>query len=149
MRRLFLVLAVLAAVAAILFALVHRLGMNRPKPLPGMPPIVHRENLYSEAAAGRFSPATMGLMPRVYVPDVKSGDVYVIDPAKLHVIGRFAAGRHPQHVVPSYDLKTLWAAGSAAPGRGAGMVMPIDPRTGIPGHLIQVAAAYNLYFTPD
>jgi YVTN family beta-propeller protein len=147
MRRLFFLLAIFAAVAAIVFALVHRL--SRPRPLPGMPPIVHRENLYSEAGAGRFSPVTAGLKPRVYVPDVKSGDVYVIDPSKLRVIARFAAGRHPQHVIPSYDLKTLWVAGSAAPGRGPGMVMPLDPRTGIPGEIIKVPDAYNLYFTPD
>ena len=134
---------------AIGFAVMNRLRLERLKPLAGMPPTVHRENLYSEAAAGRFSPVTAGVPPRVYVPDVKSGDVYVIDPASLRVIARFPAGRHPQHVVPSYDLRTLWVAGSAAPGRGPGFVMPIDPKTSKPGQIIIVPDAYNLYFTPD
>jgi len=79
MRRILIILGIVAAVVAIGFAILYRLNLIRP--LPGMPPVVHRENLYSEAAAGHFSPATAGLVPRVYVPDVKSGDVYVIDPA--------------------------------------------------------------------
>jgi DNA-binding beta-propeller fold protein YncE len=149
MRRVLLLLAVVAALAAVAFAVWQRWRVVHPPPLAGMPAVIHRENLYSEAAAGRFNPATAGALPRVYVPDVKGGDVYVIDPARLRVIGRFPAGRHPQHVVPSYDLKTLWVAGSAAPGRGPGFVMPIDPRTSQPGAVIDVPDAYNLYFTPD
>jgi len=149
MRRLLFALAVLAAVIALVWVVTERWRVSQPHPLAGMPPVVHRENIYSEASAGHFSAATAGALPRVYVPDVKSGDVFVIDPAKMRVMGRFPAGRHPQHVVPSYDLKTLWVAGSAAPGRGPGAVMPIDPKTGIPGTLIKVPDAYNLYFTPD
>ncbi len=149
MRRYLLALLVLVAVAAVGFAVVNRLRQTHREQLAGMPPVVHRENLYSEAGAGRFSPAIAGALPRVYVPDVKSGDVYVIDPARLSVIARFPAGRHPQHVVPSYDLRTLWVAGSAAPGRGPGFVMPIDPKTSKPGKIILVPDAYNLYFTPD
>lgn len=149
MRRLFFALALLAAIAALVWAVTERWRVSHPRTLAGMPPVVHRENLYSEASAGHFSPATAGALPRIYVPDVKSGNVFVIDPAKMLVIGRFPAGRHPQHVVPSYDLRALWVAGSAAPGRGTGAVMPIDPKTGIPGMIISVPDAYNLYFTPD
>jgi len=149
MRRYFLALLVFVAIVAVGFAVMNRLRLEQLKPLTGMPPTVHRENLYSEAAAGRFSPVTAGVPTRVYVPDVKSGDVTVIDPATLRVVGRFPAGRHPQHVVPSYDLRTLWVAGSAAPGRGPGFVMPIDPKTSKPRQIILVPDAYNLYFTPD
>ena len=149
MRRLLFALAVLAAVVALVWVVMERWRISHPYPLAGMPPVIHRENIYSEAGAGDFSPATHGALPRIYVPDVKSGDVYVIDPAKMRVIGRFPAGRHPQHVVPSWDLRTLWVAGSAAPGRGPGSVMPVDPTTGIPGALIKVPDAYNLYFMPD
>jgi YVTN family beta-propeller protein len=149
MRRYVLALLILVAIAVVGFAVVNRLRQTHREPLAGMPPVVHGENLYSEAGAGLFSPSTAGALPRAYVPDVKSGDVYVIDPEKLRVIGRFPAGRHPQHVVPSYDLRTLWVAGSAAPGRGPGFVMPIDPKTSKPGKIILVPDAYNLYFTPD
>jgi DNA-binding beta-propeller fold protein YncE len=150
MRRRLLVLAILVALAAIAAAaLFHAWRVSHPKPLAGMPPVLHRENIYSEAAAEHLSPATRGALPRVYVPDVKSGDVYVIDPKQMRIVGHFAGGRHPQHVGPSYDLRTLWVAGSAAPGRGPGFVMPVDPNTGKPGTLIKVPDAYNLYFTPD
>ncbi|HEY1962063.1 MAG TPA: YncE family protein [Rhizomicrobium sp.] len=148
MRRFLIPILVLAVVAAATAAFLFWRSWQ-PNPLAGMPPVVHRENIYSETGAGQFSAAVAGALPRVYVPDVKGGDVYVIDPAQLRVIGRFPAGRHPQHVVPSYDLKTLWVAGSAAPGRGPGFVMPIDPRSGEPGSIIKVPDAYNLYFTPD
>jgi YVTN family beta-propeller protein len=149
MRRIFLVIATLVALGAIAWVILQSWQNYHPKPLAGMPAVVHRENIYSEITAGHFSPATRGALSRVYVPDVKSGDVYVIDPAKMRVIGRFPAGRHPQHVVPAYDLRTLWVADSAAPGRGPGAVTPIDPTTAIPGSLIKVPDAYNLYFTPD
>jgi DNA-binding beta-propeller fold protein YncE len=150
MRRLLLVLAILVALGAIAAAvLLQNWRVSHPRPLAGMPPVTHRENIYSEAAAEHFSPTTQGALPRVYVPDVKSGDVYVIDPKRMRIIDRFRGGRHPQHVVPSYDLRTLWVAGSAAPGRGPGFVMPVDPTTGKPGVLVKVPDAYNLYFTPD
>ena len=148
-RRLLLRLALAAVAIAIAVAAIFLWRSRQTGPLPGMPPVVHRENLYSEAGAGRFSAVVRGLPPRVYVPDVKSGDVIVIDPAALRVIGHFPAGRHPQHVVPSYDLRTLWVAGSAAPGRGPGALVPVDPVSGKPGPVMDVPDAYNLYFTPD
>jgi hypothetical protein len=49
-------------------------------PLPGMPPVVDTANLYSEAAAGRMSPAVADALPRIYVPNLRSNDDYVIDP---------------------------------------------------------------------
>jgi DNA-binding beta-propeller fold protein YncE len=64
------------------------------------------------------------------------------------VIDHFKAGRSPQHVVPSWDLKTLWVTGSSRQQR-SGSLTPIDPTTGKPGKRIQVADAYNMYFTSD
>ena len=116
--------------------------------LPGMPPVVDPRNVYSESTAGKLSPATSGALARVYVPNVKSGDVYVIDPATFQVVDHFVIGGNPQHVIPSWDLKTLWVAGSAERGR-SGILTPIDPKTGKPGTTVKVADAYNLYFTPD
>src|SRR5215469_10725819 len=122
----------------------------RTEPYPGMPPVVDRTNVYSEAGRNRFSAATADALPRVYVPAIQSGDVTVIDPTARRVVGRFRTGRNPQHVVPSWDLRTLWVTGSATPGRRDGSLTPIDPATGAPaGPKIRVPDAYNMYFTPD
>ncbi len=114
----------------------------------GMPPVVDPTNLYSEASAGKLSPTVAGALQRVYVPNVRSNDVYVIDPTTLKVVDRFKVGVNPQHVVPSWDLKTLWVANNAE-GRTNGSLTPIDPKTGKPGFPIAVDDPYNMYFTPD
>ncbi len=116
--------------------------------LPGMPPVVDPANLYSEAAAGHMSPVVADALPRVYVPNRRSNDVYVIDPNTLKVVDRFPVGPEPQHIVPSWDLKTLWVNNNGR--RGAeGSLTPIDPKTGKPGPALPVEDPYNLYFTPD
>ena len=116
--------------------------------VPGMPPVVDARNVYSEAGPGKVSAATAGALSRVYVPNVKSGDVYVIDPATYSVVDHYSVGGNPQHIIPSWDLKTLWVAGSAE-RKLPGILTPIDPKTGKPGTTIKVPDAYNLYFTPD
>jgi YVTN family beta-propeller protein len=116
--------------------------------LPGMPPVVDPANLYSETSATHLSPAVRNALPRVYVPNVQSDDVYVIDPATLKVVNRFRVGLNPQHVVPSWDLSTLWVANNAE-GTTKGSLTPIDPATGKPGQPIAVDDPYNMYFTPD
>jgi YVTN family beta-propeller protein len=116
--------------------------------VPGMPPVVDPSNLYSEQSAGKVAPAIANDLPRVYVPHVKSNDVYVIDPATFSVVDKFNVGINPQHIVPSWDLKTLWVANNAE-GRRSGSVTPIDPKTGKPGTPIAVDDPYNLYFSPD
>jgi YVTN family beta-propeller protein len=118
------------------------------KTVPGMPPVIDPNNLYSETQAGKLSPAVSGALPRVYVPDRQSNDVTVIDPATLKVIDRFAVGINPQHVVPSWDLRMLWVANNAE-HRIEGSLTPIDPTTGKPGKNIPVDDPYNMYFTPD
>src|SRR5271169_2588861 len=114
----------------------------------GMPPVVNPSNLYSEAGPNMLSPTVSGDLPRVYVPNLKSNDVYVIDPATYRVVDHFRVGKGPQHVVPSWDLKTLWVANDSA-RRGKGSLTPIDPRTGEPGKTVPVIDPYNLYFSPD
>jgi YVTN family beta-propeller protein len=113
-----------------------------------MPPVVDPNNLYSEAAAGHLSPAVADALPRVYVPNVKSNSVYVIDPASYKVVGRFKVGVNPQHVVPAWDLKTLWVSNNAERRRD-GSLTPIDPKTGKPGPAVKVDDPYNMYFTPN
>ena len=116
--------------------------------VPGMPPVPDPSNLYSEIAAGKMSPAVASDLPRVYVPHVRGNDVWVIDPATLKVVDKFKVGQSPQHVVPSWDLKTLWVANNAE-RTSNGSLTPIDPKTGKPGQAVPVDDPYNMYFTPD
>jgi len=114
----------------------------------GMPPVVDPRNLYSEIDAGRVSPIAARALERIYVPNLRSNDVYVIDPTKMKVVDRFEVGVAPQHVVPSWDLRTLWVANNAE-RREDGSLTPIDPKTGKAGRAISVDDPYNVYFTPD
>jgi YVTN family beta-propeller protein len=116
--------------------------------VPGMPPVPDAANLYSEATAGKLSPAVQGALERVYVPNLQSNDVWVIDPQTFQVVDKFRVGLNPQHVVPSWDLKTLWVANNAE-NTTKGSLTPIDPATGKPGRPIAVDDPYNMYFTPD
>ena len=116
--------------------------------VPGMAPVPDPANLYSETAAGKFSPAVAGALERVYVPNHTANTVSVIDPATLKVVDTFKVGLNPQHVVPSWDLKTLWVANNSE-NRNAGSLTPIDPLTGKPGKAIPVEDPYNMYWSPD
>ena len=116
--------------------------------VPGMAPVTDRANLYGDAGAGKLSEAVRGALARVYVPNLRSNDVYVIDPATFKVVDRFRVGLNPQHVVPAWDLKTLWVANNAE-NTTKGSLTPIDPKTGKPGKPIAVDDPYNMYFTPD
>jgi YVTN family beta-propeller protein len=116
--------------------------------VPGMPPVPQPLNLYSETTADKIVPAVAGDLHRVYVPNLQSNDVYVIDPETLKVVGKFRVGLNPQHVVPSWDMRTLWVANNAE-NRKVGSLTPIDPRTAKPGKPIPVDDPYNMYFSPD
>jgi YVTN family beta-propeller protein len=116
--------------------------------VPGMPPVPDAHNLYSETTADKIDPKLRGDLERIYVPNLRSGDVYVVDPAALKVVDRFKVGIGPQHIVPSWDLRTLWVTNNAE-GRTDGSLTPIDPRTGKPGKPIAVDDPYNMYATPD
>ena len=113
-----------------------------------MPPVRDPRNIFAGAAAGRLATKVAHDLRRVYVPVLRAGAVYVIDPATFTVVGRFAVGRSPQHVVPAWDLRTLWVTNNAE-GRIDGSVTPIDPRTGKPGRSRPVDDPYNMYFTPN
>ena len=114
----------------------------------GMPPVADPANLYSETTAAKLRPDLAGDLSRVYVPHVRSNDVYVIDPATMKVERKFKVGLNPQHVVPSWDLRTLWVANNAENTKH-GSLIPIDPKTGKHGKAIPVDDPYNMYFTPD
>jgi YVTN family beta-propeller protein len=116
--------------------------------VPGMPPVVDPANLYSETSAGKVSPALADHRELVYVPHVQSNDVYVIDPKTYKVIDKYKVGLNPQHVVPSWDMQTLWVTNNAE-RTDKGSLTPIDPKTGKPGTAIPVHDPYNMYFSPD
>ena len=112
--------------------------------IPGMPPVLNPSDAYSADRPGMLSPAVAGIAPMVYVPNTLSNTVSVIDPRTFNVVRTVPVGRQPQHVVPSWDLKTLWVNNDVG-----NSLTPIDPRTGVFGTPIPVADPYNLYFTPD
>jgi len=101
-------------------------------------------NLYALAGAGLLSPRAAAARPLVYVPNSHDGTVTVIDPRTYRVVRTFPTGTLPQHVVPSYDLSTLWVANNLG-----NTLTPIDPATGREGQPVPVSDPYNLYFTPD
>ena len=106
-------------------------------------------NVYSETGSDRISPATAGALARVYVPDLIGGKVDVIDPATFAVVDSFPAVPSPQHIVPSWDLQTLWVSGDISYTGGHAAIAPIDPKTGKIGKATVVPDSYNMYFTPD
>ena len=112
--------------------------------LPGMPPLLDPHDVYAADRPGQLSPEVKDFRNLVYVPNSESNSVDVIDPATFKVVERFPVGRQPQHVVPSYDLKTLYATNDLG-----NTLTPIDPVTGKPGAAMPVEDPYNMYFTPD
>jgi YVTN family beta-propeller protein len=116
--------------------------------VPGMPPVVNAANMYSEAGLNHLSAAVKNDPARIYVPNLRSNDVYVIDPATYKVVDKFKVGESPQHVVPSWDLRTLWVTNNAE-RKKTGSLTPINAATGKPGTAIPVDDPYNMYFTPD
>ena len=85
-------------------------------------------------------------LARVYVPSGRADTVSVIDARTKRVISSFSTGvaSTPQHIVPSFDLKTLWVLDNKSD-----FVVPIDAHTGTVGKPIAVNDPYNLYFTLD
>lgn len=116
--------------------------------LPGMPPLADARNVYGGIAPSLMSPVVKDHLARIYVPNLRSNDVYVIDPATMKVVDKFKVGSGPQHVVPAWDLRTLWVANNAE-RTDKGSLTPVNPVTGKPGKEIPVDDPYNMYFTPD
>jgi DNA-binding beta-propeller fold protein YncE len=109
-----------------------------------VPRLIDRHDVYAADRPGRLSAVMRRFPERIYVPNSGSDTVDEIDPRTFKVVRHFATGALPQHVTPSYDLKTLWVNNDAG-----NSLTPIDPRSGKPGKRVRVADPYNLYFTPD
>jgi YVTN family beta-propeller protein len=105
---------------------------------------VHKRDIYAFDRPNMLSAAARRAKPLVYVPNSMSNTVDVIDPATAQIVEHFAVGALPQHIVPAWDMKTLYVTND----RGNSLT-PINPVTGKPGADIPVEDPYNLYFTPD
>jgi len=102
-------------------------------------------NVYAADRAGNLSPVVRNAKPYVYVPNSDSGTVDVIDQRTFKVVEHFRVGLLPQHVVPAWNLKTLYVTNDLG-----NSLTPIDPNTGKPSsHTIPVEDPYNMYFTTD
>jgi YVTN family beta-propeller protein len=126
--------------------------LARASPLvPTVPVLAHHHakaaavNVYAHTLKGMLSPVARRAKYLVYVPDSEGNDVYVINPKTYKVIRRITAGAVVQHVVPAWDLHTLYATNDIG-----NSLTPINPDTGKrAGPNIPVADPYNMYFTPD
>ena len=111
--------------------------------LAGMPDY-DPSDLYAADRPNQLSPVVKNFPSFVYVPNTLSNTVSVIDPATYRVVRTVPVGEQPQHVVPGWDLKTLWVNNDLG-----NSLTPINPATGQFGKPIYVHDPYNLYFTPD
>jgi len=129
-----------------IFTLFLLLGAAAPQAgdLPGMPPLLDVHDVYAAARPGNLSPVVRNFPERVYVPNSGSNTVDVIDPTTFKIVGHFNVQRQPQHVTPSYDLKTLWVLNDLGDS-----ITRIDPATGESHETIPVKDPYNMYYTPD
>ena len=109
-----------------------------------VPPLLDRRNVYAADRAGDLSPTVRRFRPLVYVPNSGSNTVDEIDPSTYRIIRHFEVGAVPQHVVPSYDLRTLWVTNDEG-----NSLTPINPATGATGRSVPAEDPYNMYFTPD
>ncbi|MFB9238397.1 hypothetical protein ACFFWC_23170 [Plantactinospora siamensis] len=113
-------------------------------PLPGMPPPLDPRDLYAADRPNLLASAVSHDPQRVYVPNNQGASVSVIDPGSYRVIQIVPVPVSPEHVVPSWDLRTFWVNSD----RGNALT-PIDAATGRFGKPVPVEDPYNLYFTPD
>jgi DNA-binding beta-propeller fold protein YncE len=109
-----------------------------------IPPLLDPHDVYAADRTGALSPAVRGDPALVYVPNSDEGTVDVISQRTFRVVAHFAVGALPQHVTPSWDLRTLYVTNDEG-----NSLTPIDPRTARPGRPIAVLDPYNMYFTAD
>jgi YVTN family beta-propeller protein len=109
-----------------------------------VPALLDRFDVYAADRQGELSGVVRWDRPLVYVPNSGSDTVSEIDQRTFRVIRTFPVGGLPQHVVPSYNLRTLWVTNDLG-----NSLTPINPVNGRPGHPVHVDDPYNMYYTPD
>ena len=115
-----------------------------------MPALPDPKNVYSEIARGQDQPrdrrrvgARLCAQPDAPAASTSS------TPRRSRSSTAISRVPSPQHIVPSWDLQTLWVSGDISYTGGHASVAPIDPKTGKVGKPISVPDSYNMYFTPD
>ncbi|MBZ2187450.1 MAG: YncE family protein [Bryobacter sp.] len=113
-----------------------------------MPPVLNPGNIYSETTAGKWKPGLEGQPSLIFIPHTRDNTVWVYDPGQKQFIEKLRVGRgrnvEPQHVVPSWDMKRIFATNDLND-----TLAEIDPRTGKLLTIHHVADPYNMYYTPD
>jgi YVTN family beta-propeller protein len=109
-----------------------------------MPAPLSATDVWAADRPGQLAPSVRRVPLRIYVPNSGSDTVTEIDPRTYKVLRTIRTGRQPQHVVPSWDLRTLWVNNDLG-----NSLTPINPVTGLAGRPVAVHDPYNLYFTPD
>jgi DNA-binding beta-propeller fold protein YncE len=109
------------------------------------PAVRSTPNIYAADGPNMLSPVVRKMPYLIYVPESSGSDVDVIDPRTYKVVARFKTGLDPQHVVPAWNLRMLYATNDLGDS-----LTPISPYTGRrAGPNIPVADPYNMYFTPN
>lgn len=108
-----------------------------------MPPVIDND-VYSQTRAGMLSSSVRHDPNYLYVPDSQGSTVTVISQRTHRIVRVIPTGYLSQHVVPSYDLRTLITNSSYADE-----LVEINPRTARRTRVISMPRPYNLYFTPD
>ncbi len=109
-----------------------------------MPAVLETNDAYAADRPGMLNSTVKNFPARIYVPNSRSNTVDVIDPATYKIIDHFDVGRLPQHVTPSYNMKSLWVLNDVG-----NSLTRIDPATGKKQETIPVEDPYNMYYTPD
>ncbi len=107
-------------------------------------PAVIGNDVYSQDRAGMLAPQVRHDPAYLYVPDSLGSTVTVIDQRTHKVVRVIPTGYLSQHVVPAYDLSTLYTNSSVA-----NELVRHQPAHRPPGGTIPMPRPYNLYFTPD
>ena len=127
----------------ILFCLP-QVSANADTAISGITPIMPTTDIYAADRPNQLSPIVKGIRELIYVPNHSSNTVSIIDPISYKILKTFKTDKGPQHIVPSWDLKTLWVNNNQG-----NTITPINPRTLEVGKPVKVHDPYNLYFTPD
>ena len=112
--------------------------------LVGMPPVLDKKDIYAADRPNQYSNVVKNFPQIAYVPNHTSNTLTEISIKTMKFLATYPMKRGPQHVVPSWDLKTLWVNNNSG-----NYLTPINPANGKPGKPIYVHDPYNLYFTPN
>lgn len=120
-------------------------GNPQAHPAAGLiPKLLDPHDIYAAGRPNQLNDITRRARAYVYVPNSRSNTVTVISQRTGRTVREFRVGSLPQHVTPSWDLKTLYVTNDLG-----NTLTPIDPNTGRPGRDIKVFDPYNMYFTAD